>query len=198
MAESGVGGPLFRYPGGFNASDLKQQTYDNLVRNTSCASLVSTTASLDCLRNLPFDDINKAMNWTSFTMWAPVLDGDFISNYPANQLGQGNFPNIPILIGANSDEGTAFGRGRGPRGGVVNTDEDMREKIASILPSDVATTSGKTADALVDELMYLYPNIQAVGIPSLDIWPVAIQPDDSFARQLGYQYRRANALFGDL
>lgn len=196
MGESGIGGPIFRYPGGFNASDLKQQTYDSLVRNTSCVSLVGTAASLDCLRNLPFDDINKALNFTGVPLWAPVLDGDFISDYPANQLDQGNFLKIPILIGENSDEGTAFGKARVPR--VINTDEEMREKIASMLPSDVATTSGKTADALVDELMYLYPNIQAVGIPSFDIWPVAIQPNDSFARQLGYQYRRANALFGDL
>jgi hypothetical protein len=66
-----------------------QETYDNLVRNTSCASLVGTRDSLDCLRNVPLEELNYAINITGVGPWGPVLDGDFIADYAANQLARG-------------------------------------------------------------------------------------------------------------
>jgi hypothetical protein len=45
--------------------------------------------------------------------------------------------------------------------------------------------------------MYLYPDIQAVGVPGLDKWPL-IREGDSVAESMGLQYRRTAALFGDL
>lgn len=197
IAESGYGGFIGRYAGGLNATDAMQKTYDTLVRNTTCAHTVGTRASLDCLRALPLDEMHKALNGTAANPWPPVLDGDFIADYPSKQLSEGRFPKVRVLIGCNSDEGTSFGRGYGPNAGGVNTDEEMRTAIASIVGSDVAKTAGKTTDQVVDELMFLYPNIQAVGDPGLDKWP-AIQPGDRVAQLLGLQYRRTGALFGDL
>ncbi|AEO67420.1 uncharacterized protein THITE_125668 [Thermothielavioides terrestris NRRL 8126] len=196
IAESGYGGFIGRYAGGLNASDAMQNTYDTLVRNTSCAHTVGTPASLSCLRDLPLDEMHKALNSTAANPWPPVLDGDFISDYPSKQLSEGRFPKVPILIGCNSDEGSSFGVGYGPNGGGVNTDDEMRAAIASIVGPDVEKMTGKTVKQVVDELMFLYPNIQAVGDPSLDKWPV-IQPGDDVAQSMGAQYRRTAALFGD-
>ncbi|KAJ4250899.1 hypothetical protein NW762_011549 [Fusarium torreyae] len=199
IAESGFGGALFRLAGGFNATDLMQDVYNSLVGNvTSCASLVGSLTSLDCLRQAPFSEINHALNVSKVGPWAPVLDHDFIASYPGNQQAKGNFPKIPILVGANTDEGTAFGQGRGPGGGVVNTDQDMRASIASILPDDVEQSTGKSATQLTNELLALYPNDQSKGIPSLGTWPGVIKAGSEWEEKLGLQYRRANALWGDI
>ncbi|KAJ4325893.1 hypothetical protein N0V84_003279 [Fusarium piperis] len=198
IAQSGFGGAIGRFPGGFNATDRMQAVYDAFVGNvTSCADLVGKPESLACLRKAPFEEINSALNVSRVGPWPPVLDNDFIADYPANQVANGDFPKIPILVGANSDEGAAFGTGKGPNGGGVNTDEEMRAAIAAIIPSDAETHSGKSVDELVDELMEVYPNDQSVGIPSLKTWPHVIEPNDTFAQALGAQYRRTGALFGD-
>lgn len=199
IAESGFGGAIHRYPGGFNATGDMQDVYNQLVANVStCASLVGTPESLDCLRTAPFEEINQALNVSGIGPWPPVLDRDFIADYPTNQLSNGKIPHIPILIGANTDEGSSFGAGRGPNGGPVNTDEELRDAIATTIPTDGETDTGKTVDELIDELMELYPNDQSIGIPSLETWPHVIQPNDSYAETLGLQYRRTNAFFGDL
>ncbi|KAH7120493.1 Alpha/Beta hydrolase protein [Dactylonectria macrodidyma] len=198
MAESGFGGALGRYPGGFNATEYQQATYDALVGNvTSCSSLVGSGNALACLREAPFEEINYALNVSAVAPWPPVLDNDFIADYPTNQINKGRFPKIPLLVGANSDEGTAFGQGKGPNGGGVNTDDEMRDAIAAIFPDDVEDHTGKPANVLIDELMEAYPDDQTVGIPSLKTWPHIIEPNDTYAQAFGLQYRRTAALFGD-
>ncbi|KAK4148958.1 hypothetical protein C8A00DRAFT_19298 [Chaetomidium leptoderma] len=197
IGQSGYGGFIPRYPGGLNNSVLMQGTYDTLVRNTTCGDTVGTPASLNCLRALPLDDLHRALNGTLiWNRFPPVLDGDFIADYPSKQLREGRFPKVRVLIGCNSDEGSSFGTGYGPNGGGVNTDEEMRAAIASIVGPDVENTVGKTTKQVIDEMASLYPNIQAIGVPSLDKWPI-IQPGDFVAQSMGAQYRRTAALFGD-
>lgn len=174
-----------------------QAVYDLLVTNTSCASTVNTSSSLDCLRDLPFEEINTALNGTDATPWPPMLDHDFIADYPINQLDDGRFPQIPVLIGTNADEGSAFGSARGPNGTGVNTDADMRYALEGIIGSDAPQWTGKSLDVLMGELLALYPDIQALGVPSLEKFPLIV-PGDSVATAMGLQYRRTGALFGDL
>lgn len=187
IGQSGFGGILSRYAGGFNATDKMQATYDLLVSNTSCTA-TATVSSLDCLRALPLDTLTAALNGTAAGPWAPMLDGDFIADYPVNQLRDGRYPQVALMIGANVDEGSAFGQGRGPADGPVNTDADMRFAVANIM--------GVNDTQKVDEALALYPNIQAVGIPSIDKFPVIVEGDE-LASTLGLQYRRTGALFGD-
>jgi carboxylesterase type B len=198
IAQSGYGGFIARYAGGLNATDAMQKTYDTLVRNTTCARKVGTRASLDCLRILPLADLHKALNGTAANPWGPVLDGDFIADYPSKQLSEGRFPKVRVLIGCNTDEGSSFNVGFGTAGEApVNMDAEMRVAIATIVGPKVKKTAGQTVEQVVDKMMALYPNIQAVGIPSLDKWPV-IQEGDMVAQSMGAQYRRKAALFGDL
>ncbi|UNI14564.1 hypothetical protein JDV02_001181 [Purpureocillium takamizusanense] len=195
IAQSGFGGLLRRYPGGFNDTDLMQTTYEKLVRNTSCAPLVGTVRSLDCLRRAPLAELNYALNVSKIGPWPPVLDGDFFQDFPTNQLSNGKFRQVPVLIGSNTDEGTAFGNPTAVFGHPVNSDEDLRRGLQKRLVSKQTTAE---INGLVDELLFLYPNIQSVGIPSLKTWPHVIQPNDSYAKTLGTQYRRNTAIYGDL
>ncbi|KAL1860444.1 hypothetical protein Daus18300_009218 [Diaporthe australafricana] len=196
IGESGFGGVLSRFPGGANNTEAMDAIYNLLVTNTSCASTANTSASLDCLRSLPFDELNAALNGTEAAPWPPMLDGDFIADFPVNQLKDGRFPKIPILIGTNTDEGSAFGQGKGPNGTGVNTDDEMRSAVEAIFGPDAPTQTGKSLDQLADEVLALYPDIQAVGVPSLEKFPV-IEAGDSIATALGLQFRRTGAFFGD-
>ncbi|KAK6208193.1 hypothetical protein LQW54_006974 [Pestalotiopsis sp. IQ-011] len=196
IGESGFGGILTRYSGGLNRTDAQQETFDNLVRNTSCASTVGTPEAIDCLRTAPFDEINTAINVTGVGPWPPALDNDFIADFPAKQLASGNFVQVPILIGANTDEGSAFGPGRGPTG-PVNTDSDFAYAVNNMLSPDAANTTGKPASQIVDEIAMLYPDIQSIGIPSLESWPEVITNATEGVEAVGLQSRRINALAGD-
>jgi acetylcholinesterase len=172
-----------------------QQTYDYLVGNTSaCAHLVGSAKSLDCLRTAPFADINHALNVSFVGPWPPVLDHDFFEDYTANQLSKGNFLKVPVLAGTNTDEGTAFGAGQGPNGTGVNTDEEFRNATGIAIG---AANTTKTVSDLLDEVAYLYPDVQAVGIPSLSTWPQLVEPGSIWAKEFGLQMRRTNAYFGD-
>ncbi|KAF5963304.1 triacylglycerol lipase II precursor [Fusarium coicis] len=193
MGQSGFGAPFGRYPGGFNATEALQNTYDDFVSSVpSCEKLAGSASTLDCLRRAPIEEIDTALRSSTSQRWAPVLDGDFFADYTTNQLYSGRFVKIPVLIGANTDEGTSFGFGG------VNNDEELRAGIkAMMIPDEIDNTTGKTRDELVDELLEFYSNDQSIGIPSLEIWPHVIQPGDDYAKELGLQYRRANAISGD-
>jgi carboxylesterase type B len=193
IGQSGFGGVLGRFPGGHNATDGQQDVYNKIVNGTSCASAAS---SLDCLRELPLDEFHAVLNGTQQLNFPPILDGDFIADYPSRQIADGRHPKIPILIGNNADEGTSFGTGRGPadKGGRVETDADFAYVVESVIGPD--QQSGRSVDELVREASYAYPDIQAVGVPSLDKWP-AIVPGDQIASLFGMQWRRAAAFLGD-
>ncbi|KAF4451362.1 hypothetical protein F53441_5628 [Fusarium austroafricanum] len=199
IAESGFGAPLGRFPGGFNATELMQISFNSLVKSVpSCAKLSGSDTFLECLRKAPFQEIHLALNSSILGQsWAPVLDEDFLVNHTTNQLANGRFLKVPILIGANTDEGTSFGVGIRPKGEPVNTDDQLREALMPMIAPGAEKNTGKTADQLIDELMELYPNDQRVGIPSLEAWPHVIKPGDEYAKQFGLQYRRANAISGD-
>ncbi|OAA61265.1 Carboxylesterase, type B [Niveomyces insectorum RCEF 264] len=216
VAESGFGGFINRFPGNLNATARQQATYDHLVNSTSaCAATVGTAASLDCLRALPLSELNHVLNTSSGSndtsnadgayAWPPVLDGDFIADYPHNQLRDGRFVRVPALIGTNSDEGSGLGSRLGPTGDGVNTDDELRAAVVGtmgldgVLPATARTGAASTperARQLVEELLRLYPNIQAIGVPGLDKFPVIVA-GDAVANSTGLQFRRASALLGD-
>ena len=201
IGESGFGVRIPRgSPGGLNSTIADQKLFDRLVQNTSCAATVGTSDAIPCLRHVPFEEINHAVNVTGIGPWAPVMDGDFIQDYPTNQFRDGRFVQVPILIGSNSDEGAYF---RGIKGNanvdILNTDDDFRAMIAPMFDNNdnVTALTGKTVNQLLEELMLVYPNIQSVGIPSLDSWPLVIDQNTPDLQYLGLQDRRGNSFAGD-
>lgn len=112
MMESG--NPVAYQP--LNGTDFYQPRYAALIAAAGCTN---ATSSLACLRALPLFVLNNILNTTEFNQyWYPTVDGDFIARYGSEQLADGAFVHVPILSGANSDEGTAFS----PTG-INNTDD---------------------------------------------------------------------------
>jgi len=97
---------------------------DWTVMNMSIAELrfteVTTKTGCDTASNPA--DCMRALNWTqmlaasggdipgitTFTGWAPIIDGVELTDYPYNLAQQGKIANVPILLGTNRDEATVL------------------------------------------------------------------------------------------
>lgn len=123
------GGPLERWPYATpHPNEYSEELYTNLTKGTGCNN---ATSPLECLRYLPFSQLNAALNitdtWiagTGLGPWVSVIDDDFLQDYCSTQINDGRFVKVPILYGTNTDEGTAIS----PTG--INTDEDFRAAVA--------------------------------------------------------------------
>ncbi|EMD37677.1 hypothetical protein CERSUDRAFT_94679 [Gelatoporia subvermispora B] len=155
-----------------------QGTYDGLVNGTSCQG---SSDSLDCLRQLPFEELYNAMTVSRaderFGRWQVTLDYDFIAEQPETLLTRGSVSRVPLVVGDTEDEGTS---------GALNltsitTDNDtatwlMEEGIPGISAEDV------------EHIFALYPSDPAAGSPFGTGDMYAFTP----------QYKRLSAIIGDL
>ncbi|CAD0042753.1 unnamed protein product [Aureobasidium pullulans] len=146
---------------------------------------LNTSATLDCLRALPLFVLNNILNTTEFnSRWNPALDGDFIARYGSEQLAEGAFVHVPIIDGANSDEGVSFS----PNG--INSTADLEV----YLNTTSNTQWGLTPD-LVDDLLRVYTSgAQDYLIPSTEELG---QNVTSLGPAYGPYYRASAAYFGD-
>jgi carboxylesterase type B len=164
----------------YHTDEFYQPLYNKLVKAAGCWSAID---NLDCLRNVPYDKLNNLLNTTTAAYWQPIVDGDFVAKWGSIQLEEGAFVHVPILDGANTDEGTSFG----PMG--VNSTQDF-----------IDFASGETAQARLSkyfakQLPDVYPNEPSYWIPPVATVGYAKYPEP-FGK--GTQYRRSAAYFGDV
>lgn len=149
--------------------------YNLIVSRAGCSNV---TSPLECLRKLPTAQLNAAINVTSpvlnTTQFMPCLDGDFIQKRTSLQLEAGEFVHVPIISGANSDEGSSFSPF------PVNDTEDLRTYIMA---------SGVPAN-LTEQLLIAYPDDLAVNV-------IANLGDTRPGMPFGAQFRRSASYFGD-
>lgn len=88
--------------------------YDNFVSISNCTNANDTIA---CLRNSPLSILKNANRhappYPNATVppifpYAPCIDGEVFSDYPAQLLLDGKFLKVPIMIGDDTDEGNDF------------------------------------------------------------------------------------------
>ncbi|GAA5939264.1 uncharacterized protein JCM15063_004470 [Sporobolomyces koalae] len=95
-------------------------TYSMILEKAGCSDGDDST-QLQCLRNLDFDKFNSSV---AGTFWRPVVDGDLLRKPSSEQFAEGKFVKVPLLLGTNTDEGTAFGL----RG--INTTDELVDSLA--------------------------------------------------------------------
>lgn len=187
-------------------SAFYQPAYNAIVQATNCTDTIDT---LQCLRTAPFAQLNAALNSTFAAAWNFVVDGDFVQKYGSIQFARGEFVKVPIIDGANTDEGTVFG--------PVGIDNDtaflnylestssypllslLRRPLTAyshptnltLTPSDTQLQGAHLPPSLASAILSAYPlptGIGQSGIPA----EVASVP-----ASLGLQYRRTSAYTGD-
>jgi cholinesterase len=117
------GGSIGVFPPSYT---VYQDSYDGLVSQVKCSDAKDT---LQCLREVPFETLNAALNGTGGTPrypFSPVVDGDLIPDRGSVLLRENKYVKVPIIAGTNTDEGTAFG----PRG--INTTEQFYEYLTGL------------------------------------------------------------------
>ena len=106
--------------------------------------------------------------------FAPVTDGDFVQDYGSVQLSKGEFLKVPIIVGANSDEGASFA----PYG--INTTAQFQAALAANgLPL-----------SLQGFLLGAYPDDLTTNV-------IAALGDQRPAARFGTQFRRVATYIGD-
>ncbi|KAL2803399.1 Alpha/Beta hydrolase protein [Aspergillus granulosus] len=163
------GNPI--YYGSENGTQCSQPGFEAIVSAVGC---YDAWDRIQCLREAPFLTLNATMNGSVETgSFGPVIDGDFVQTYRSQQLRRGQFVKVPIITGANSDEGASMG----PMG--INTTEDFRATLSSFLPS-----------SFQDAILEAYPDDLSVNV-------VASLGDQRPAPPYGAQFRRSASFWGD-
>ncbi|WXC46184.1 hypothetical protein QX201_005876 [Fusarium graminearum] len=135
---------------GADGTDMKNLTepdrrYNIIAEAAGCGD---SSDKLACLRKVPFKKLNATSTKVPGNFY-PVVDYDFIPDYPSILLENGKFVKVPLMAGTNADEGSFFALPG------VDTDEQV---AAAIMAGGVDANTTET-------LMALYPNIDALGIP---------------------------------
>jgi carboxylesterase type B len=102
----------------------------------------------------------------------PVIDGDFTQDYGSRALQNGKFVKVPIIVGANSDEGASFS----PIG--INTTQQFNASLAS-LPATFR-----------DAILKAYPDDLSTNV-------IAALGNERPASAYGQQFRRVSTYVGD-
>ncbi|EHK97118.1 putative Lipase 2 [Glarea lozoyensis 74030] len=147
---------------------------ENLTRTTNC---FTSTDQLSCLRSLSSETLFKAQ---VTQIWNPIVDGDFLTDYPSNLAAQGKFIRIPLINGANTDEGTSFGVTG------MNTEKDIFNSLLTFRKSAAYAIGPASARKLLE----LYPNEgpqPPYNVPETTVFP-----------KNGLQWRRDCAIAGDI
>jgi carboxylesterase type B len=166
----------------YNTSDLP-----SAAAALGCSSNSTTTGStLDCLRAIPFPTLNAFINSTASRAysWKPIIDNDFIAGKTSLQLAKGDFVHVPIIDGANSDEGSAFGIK------PMNSSAQWLSTLQN-LPNPVKLTA-----AQAEQVLAAYPPITNATTDLLvpaNLPPSYIPPPSS-----GRESRRSDAYYGDM
>lgn len=100
-----------------NTASEAQYQYDNYARLAGCTDK-DPAKSLSCLRSkrteqllFPTSDINIPYSGQSkapLYMFAPSIDGDIITELTYNAFAKGHFIKVPVIIGADTNDGRSF------------------------------------------------------------------------------------------
>lgn len=72
-------------------------TYSNILDKSGCDK-GDNEKELECLRDLSFDKFNSSV---AGTYWRPVVDGSILPMLSSQQIAEGSFVKVPLLLGSN-------------------------------------------------------------------------------------------------
>ncbi|KAJ1556292.1 hypothetical protein HK405_003147 [Cladochytrium tenue] len=134
---------------------LNNEGWDYFMESAGCTQ--GGAAAIACARQVSFATIIKAViasNTNRTDSYTPTVDGDMVMTDLQVSFRTGAFvENVPLLITANSDEGTNFG----------TTGINNETALASALNSSFPL--GTLTDAALASILAEYPNVPGLGCP---------------------------------
>ncbi|KAJ6049612.1 hypothetical protein N7444_006328 [Penicillium canescens] len=164
-------------PTGCPVKDLAYWTvpFENLTRSVDC---YSAGDHLSCLRSV---DSAKLLAARQSQEWqGPLIDGEFLTGYPSQLLPQGKFIKVPLLTGANTDEGITF-----------NPSYPLSLTSSYLFDNFLAWRTYDLSPPTLKKLLELYPS------DTCDEPPHSITNCSRFP-SMGAQWRRAANIGGDM
>ncbi|KAK4495547.1 hypothetical protein PRZ48_013879 [Zasmidium cellare] len=122
-------------------SSTLNSAYDQIVANANCSHSKDT---LQCLLDAPIDAIYPFE--TTVPNMGPVIDGGLIRRQPLLELNDGHVHRVPIIVGANSDEGLFAVNSIG---GAPDDAAGLRQVLVNLLPG--------LNNVTIDSLLAAYP-----------------------------------------
>lgn len=157
----------------------------DLIQASAQLGCGDASSKLDCLRGIDFNTLNNFINSTSKTFsWKPIIDNDFIQGRTSVQLAAGKFVHVPIIDGANSDEGTAFGIK------PMNSEAQWKSTLQSV------AQPVKLTAAQAGQVIAAYPPVTN-NTKDLLV-PANLPPNWQPPPQSGASSRQSNAYYGDV
>ncbi|TEA19605.1 Lipase 4 [Colletotrichum sidae] len=147
---------------------------ENLTRTAGCWTAKDQLACLRGLSQAALFATNPSQ------VWNPLIDGDFLTGYPSQLIREGKYVKVPLLTGANSDEGINFN----PNSPKPNTEMDLFNGFSW-------WRSYALSPPTIRKLFDLYPNDPCTQ-PPLAITNCSVFPSN------GLQWRRGASIGGDL
>ncbi|KAH9895077.1 esterase 1 [Cubamyces lactineus] len=174
----------------FNAT-RRETEWTNFVNATpECAGSVGTNDTFSCMRNASLATLLSAYNTSSAEspesfQFVPVIDGPdgLIPDLPSTLLAEGKFSRIPLITGANLDDGTFF------TPTIVTTPDQIAEVLALLALPFASGAPPAPFTAAVSEILSLYPDDPALGSP---------YGTGNATFGLSPEYKRLAAIIGDL
>eukprot|EP00727_Mastigamoeba_balamuthi_P005150 m51a1_g14633 hypothetical protein (1782) ;mRNA; r:25784-37177 len=105
---------------------------------------------LACLRNSSLEDVMQHGGHLFGPWSSPTIDGALLNGTLESRLASGNFNRVPLLVGTNANDGSAFLRAASP----VSPSTTLAEELAKLMPAVVALNATFRARVLA-----LYPPV---------------------------------------
>jgi carboxylesterase type B len=168
-------------PTGAQVQNLAYYTspVENLTRTVGCWDV---TDELSCLRELSQEELFAAQ---PSQVWNPLIDGDFLTAYPSQLIPTGSFVKVPLLTGANTDEGINFH----PTIPIPDTAKDLEHAFAFWRMYSLSPPT-------IRRLLELYPDNPCIAPPHAVTNCSRLESLDGVYR--GSQWRRGADIGGDL
>ncbi|KAI9162721.1 Lipase 4 [Paramyrothecium foliicola] len=157
-----------------NNSTTWDQALDSVLKSVECES---GSSSLDCLRQVPAQDLAEAFGATKFPSFLDIVDGDFIQAHRSELIRTGQFVHVPVINGITTDDGDYFAKK------PINTDAEWEQWLRE----------GGASNDTINILSTLYPDDPAVGLPAT----FQGRPTGKLLEEYGSQWKRAVAFGGD-
>lgn len=143
----------------YRLKSKSEESWKSLVSETNCGSAHSP---LECVRNLPADQVIKVVDAKELT-FAPIVDGGVTFPEQGRQDRQSSTPGnskiarVPVLLGTTANDGSVFAYGTG----------DLKTALATYLPPNTSST-------VVNSILGLYDKLGIAGLVASLIGPGGI------------------------